>query len=60
MLLEEGFDVVSTDGSDKMLKYALETRWNRRKEPAFDNWSKINFVCDFNFLICMYFSNQRS
>ncbi|CAH1369385.1 unnamed protein product [Tenebrio molitor] len=38
MLLEEGFDVVSTDGSDKMLKYALETRWNRRKEPAFDNW----------------------
>lgn len=40
MLLEEGFEVVSTDGSDKMLKYALETRWNRRKEPAFDNWSK--------------------
>ncbi|RZB41583.1 glycine N-methyltransferase [Asbolus verrucosus] len=38
MLLEEGFDVVSTDGSDKMLKYAFETRWARRKEPAFDKW----------------------
>lgn len=40
MLLEEGFDVVSTDGSDKMLKYAFEVRWNRRKEAAFENWSK--------------------
>ncbi|XP_045479372.1 glycine N-methyltransferase [Harmonia axyridis] len=38
MLLEEGFDVVSIDASDKMLKYALKARWNRRKEPAFDNW----------------------
>ncbi|XP_034941459.1 glycine N-methyltransferase [Chelonus insularis] len=38
MLLEEGFDVVSVDASDKMLKYALKDRWNRRKEPAFDNW----------------------
>jgi len=38
MLLEEGFRVMSTDASDRMLKYALKTRWNRRKEPAFDNW----------------------
>ena len=38
MLLEEGFDVVSVDASDKMLKYALKSRWDRRKEPAFDNW----------------------
>ncbi|XP_063902810.1 glycine N-methyltransferase-like [Zophobas morio] len=38
MLLEEGFEVVSTDGSDKMLRYAFETRWARRKEPAFDKW----------------------
>ncbi|KAK9875626.1 hypothetical protein WA026_009424 [Henosepilachna vigintioctopunctata] len=38
MLLEEGFEVVSVDASDKMLKYALKTRWNRRKEPEFDNW----------------------
>ncbi|EFA04003.1 glycine N-methyltransferase [Tribolium castaneum] len=38
MLLEEGFDVVSTDGSDKMLKYAYEQRWERRREPAFENW----------------------
>ncbi|KAI0241161.1 hypothetical protein LSAT2_000921 [Lamellibrachia satsuma] len=38
MLLEEGFNVVSTDASDKMLKYALEKRWRRRKEEAFDKW----------------------
>ncbi|XP_053695766.1 glycine N-methyltransferase [Sabethes cyaneus] len=38
MLLEEGFEVVSIDASDKMLKYALKERWNRRKEPTFDNW----------------------
>lgn len=40
MLVEEGFDVVSVDASDKMLKYALKERWNRRKEPGFDSWSK--------------------
>ena len=40
LLVEEGFDVVSTDASDKMLKYALKERWNRRKETAFDNWSE--------------------
>lgn len=40
MLLEEGFEVVSIDASDKMLKYALKTRWNRRKEASFDKWSK--------------------
>ncbi|KAL6266827.1 hypothetical protein P5V15_003656 [Pogonomyrmex californicus] len=38
MLLEEGFEVVSVDASDKMLKHALKSRWDRRKEPAFDNW----------------------
>ncbi|XP_072383330.1 glycine N-methyltransferase [Diabrotica undecimpunctata] len=38
MLLEEGFEVVSVDASDKMLKYALKSRWNRRKEAAFDKW----------------------
>jgi len=38
MLLEEGFKVTSVDASDKMLKYALKTRWNRRKEEAFDAW----------------------
>lgn len=41
MLVEEGFDVVSVDASDKMLKYALKERWNRRKEHSFDNWSNI-------------------
>lgn len=40
MLVEEGFEVVSSDASDKMLKYALKERWNRRKEKNFDNWSK--------------------
>lgn len=38
MLVEEGFDVVSVDASDKMLKYALKSRWERRKEAAFDQW----------------------
>ena len=40
MLLEEGFKLTSVDLSDKMLKYALKTRWKRRKEPAFDDWGK--------------------
>ncbi|XP_043234564.1 glycine N-methyltransferase-like [Amphibalanus amphitrite] len=38
MLIEEGFSVTSCDFSDKMLKCAWNTRWSRRKEPAFDNW----------------------
>lgn len=38
MLLEEKFQIMSVDASDKMLKYALKHRWNRRKEPAFDKW----------------------
>ncbi|KAG0722982.1 Glycine N-methyltransferase [Chionoecetes opilio] len=38
MLLENGFQMTSVDLSDKMLKYALKTRWHRRKEAAFDNW----------------------
>ena len=40
MLVEEGFKVVSVDASDKMLKYALKERWERRKERAFDQWGK--------------------
>lgn len=32
------FQVTSSDASDKMLKGAHKTRWERRKEPAFDNW----------------------
>ena len=42
MLLAEGFNVVSTDASDKMLKYALKERWRRRKENAFDKWGKFS------------------
>ncbi|XP_019331699.1 glycine N-methyltransferase isoform X2 [Alligator mississippiensis] len=38
MLLEEGFSVTSVDASDKMLKYALKERWERRKEEPFDKW----------------------
>lgn len=41
MLIEEGFQVVSVDASDKMLKYALKERWNRRRDPGFDDWSKV-------------------
>ncbi|XP_017546231.1 glycine N-methyltransferase [Pygocentrus nattereri] len=38
MLVQEGFKMVSVDASDKMLKYALKERWERRKEAAFDQW----------------------
>lgn len=38
LLLEEGFRVTSTDASDRMLKYALKARWNRRTEPGFEKW----------------------
>jgi len=38
MLVEQGYSVVSLDASDKMLKYALKHRWERRKEEAFDKW----------------------
>lgn len=56
LLLEEGFDVTSVDASDKMLKYALQERWNRRKETAFDNWiiqeaNWLNLYDDVNHLI---------
>ena len=40
MLVEHGFRVVSTDSSDQLLKNAIQQRWNRRKEPAFDQWGK--------------------
>lgn len=40
MLLGEGFKMTSVDASDKMLKYALKERWERRKEPAFDQWGR--------------------
>jgi glycine N-methyltransferase len=38
LLCDNGFHVTSCDASDKMLKYALKTRWQRRKEEAFDRW----------------------
>ena len=40
MLLDEGFEMVSSDASDKMLKEAYKIRWDRRKESAFDKWGK--------------------
>lgn len=43
MLIEEmgatpGFSLTSTDFSDQMLKYALETRWEHKREKAFFDW----------------------
>lgn len=38
------FNLVSCDASDKMLKYALKERWDRRKEPNFDNWGKFKKI----------------
>lgn len=60
MLVEEGFEVVSVDASDKMLKYALKERWNRRKEKGFDNWSKCTTwttQCRINFIFCILISS---
>ena len=44
MLLESGFNVTSSDASDKMLKYALKERWNRRKETVYDQWGEKPFM----------------
>ena len=44
MLLEEGFEMVSADASDKMLKEAYKIRWDRRKEAIFDRWGKRKFL----------------
>lgn len=38
MLVDEGFKVVSVDASDKMLKHALKARWEKRKDPKYDEW----------------------
>ncbi|XP_072020061.1 glycine N-methyltransferase-like [Amphiura filiformis] len=38
MLLEEGFRLTSCDGCDKMVLKASRVRWERRREPAFDDW----------------------
>jgi len=66
MVVEEGFEVVSSDASDKMLKTAYKIRWDRRKEPAFDQWviEEGNWLClneqmsehrgsGFDAIICM-------
>ena len=50
MLLEEGFTVTSVDASDKMLKQAHKTRWNRRKEEKFDEWGNFESMLFFNSL----------
>jgi len=55
MLVEEGFEVVSVDASDKMLKYALKERWARRTEPAFDKWGMFT-----NAEFPYYYTNIRS
>lgn len=50
MLVEEGFEVVSIDASDKMLKYALKERWDRRNEKNFDNWSKSTSIITISLI----------
>lgn len=40
MLLEEGYNVMSIDASDKMVMNAFRERWERRKEEAFDKWGE--------------------
>ncbi|XP_074655110.1 glycine N-methyltransferase-like [Tubulanus polymorphus] len=38
MLINQGFQVTSTDYSDQMLKYAFKRRWTNRKDERFENW----------------------
>ncbi|CAF4949077.1 glycine N-methyltransferase [Pieris napi] len=38
MLVDEGFEVVSVDASDKMLKHALKARWEKRRDRKYDEW----------------------
>lgn len=47
MLVEEGFRVMSTDASDKMLKYALKERWNRVDQPGFRQWRTFNKIVHY-------------
>lgn len=58
MLVEEGFEVVSIDASDKMLKYALKERWDRRNEKNFDNWSKFHITIIIRKLDTMLHSTK--
>ena len=60
MLLEAGFKVVSCDASDKMLKQALEERWRRRKEPAFDQWGKLTTVTAGWYGILPFYRQQHN
>ena len=50
MLLEEGFKMTSSDASDKMLKVAHKTRWERRKEERFEDW--VNEEANWLTLLC--------
>jgi len=59
MLVSEGFNVVSTDASDKMLKYALKERWNRRKDPAFDQWGNLSYDLYDHISSVMHDSTQK-
>lgn len=60
MLVEEGFNVVSVDASDKMLKYALKSRWERRKEPAFDQWGRAFLLDRHSYLVSCHSSQGIS
>ncbi|GBP03239.1 Glycine N-methyltransferase [Eumeta japonica] len=44
MLVDEGFKVVSVDASDQMLKHALKARWEKRKDPKYDEWGKLSLI----------------
>lgn len=60
MLVEEGFNVVSVDASDKMLKYALKSRWERRKEPAFDQWGRAFLLDRHSYLVSCHSPQEIS
>ena len=61
MLLEEGFTVTSVDASDKMLKQAHKTRWNRRKEEKFDEWGMFySATISLFYCFCITHNNLKA
>merc|ERR1711892_1292632 len=51
ILIEEGFKLTSANFSDKMLKVAYKTRWDRRREPAFFEWEIHSLIFLMNMVI---------
>ena len=43
-LLEEGYEVLSTDGSEPMVDQARKSREQRKTDAVFKNWGNYKYV----------------